>query len=607
MSVIRPELHSSLAAQIQGDIQFLRANIFYYLGKIEPWADEVIPPLEPPPTVESDIETRNNIVYLKKISPVDVSIVVPRYSWEANAVFEEWDHTQIMTGLQFYCVTSDFNVYKCLNNNSGAPSTVMPTGTSISPFQTVDGYLWKYMYNIPPFKQNKFVSGEWIPVQKALTDAFYSKGAIEQVTVISEGSGYTDTLQTAINVVDGTGIGAVLIPSISRTTGEITKVSIINGGDDYSSSPTLNIIESIPTGSGKYNNNPSAILKAIVEDGVIVNVTIEDPGQDYSTDIDTTIVVQGDGDNAEFTPVVYNGQIIDVVIDNPGLNYTFINLVVTGNGEGAKIQAVLAASDFLSDQSLVEQITVPGAIYNIKVTTSGTGYTPSTVVQINGDGEGATAYPVIGPSGSIEKIVMTSYGVGYSTVEVLITDVNRIGGVNFVDATSYAILPPIMGHGFDAVKELYGDTVLIYTLIKDDVQLTLLAQDYRQYGLIENPLNLITNQRIISNTSTVTFDLLFTNASGISPDDTILSNNVKYKVVSVDSNVVKLQQRSPIYKQPGALFTLEDNPTQQYSVTRVLSTPSANKYSGNLMYVTNNPPLSTTEDQAFAIRTYIRL
>lgn len=606
MSVIRPELHTSLATQLLYDVQFLRTNLYYYLGKIEPWADETIPPLTPPATVESDIETRNNIVFMKKISPVDVSIVIPRYSWESGIVFDEWDHTQLMQDSTFYCVTDDFNVYKCLNNNIGAASTVKPTGTAVVPFQTADGYLWKYMYNIPQFKQLKFVSREYIPVQTALTDSFYNKGAIEQVAVYEGGSDYTDSLQTTIAITDAAGSGAILIPSVSRSTGTITKVTIVNGGEDYSD-PELEVVQFPSTGTGLYNNNPSAILKAIVQDGVIVNVTIEDPGQDYPADVDTTIVVQGDGEGAEFTPVVYEGGIIDVIVDDPGLNYSTITLSVVGNGSGARLGGIIGASDFLSDQSIIEQIAVPGAIYNVKVSNGGNNYTGTTTVQITGDGQGATATAVIGPGGVIQKVVMTSFGTGYSRATISFNDVNRLGGEGFVDAQAYAILPPIMGHGSNPVKELYGRTALIYTLIKDETQMTLLNQDYRQFGLIENPLNLISNQRTQNSSTVVTFEALLVDSAGLLPDAMLVSNNVRYRVVSINGNVVKMQQMSPIYKQPGSLFTLEAAPYTDYSVTRILQAPTVNKYSGNLMYVTNNPPLIATEDQAFAIRTYIRL
>jgi len=604
MAVIRPEFHSSFATQFLRDLQYLRANVFYYLGKIDPWADDDSPPDEPDQTTLGDIDTRNNIIFMKQVQSADVTIVINRYNWASGTVFEQWDHTIDMTNKVFYCVTNDFNVYKCIDNNNGSQSTVKPTGTSLTPFELSDGYIWKYLYNIPPVKRQKFVTSDFIPVQRALTDAFYSKGAIEEVSIVSAGIGYSDTLQTTIQISDATGSNAILVPSVSKTTGEITKVTILDGGENYSD-PTLSLLQSPETGTGLYNDNPNAVLKAIVEDGVIVNVTIEDPGQNYPSGINTEIIVQGDGEGAELTPVIFNSSIVDVIIENPGLNYTFANLTVLGTGTNANLTAELSASDFLSDQSIIEQSALPGAIHAIKMTEGGNNYTETTTVQILGDGFGAEGYPVIGEGGSIEKVIITNPGEGYTRATITFSDPERIIGEGYINANAYAILPPLGGHGKNATKELYGSTVLIYTLVKDEEELDFLAQDYRQYGLIESPTDLISNQKITARSAIVTFNILLDDASSIEVDETLVSNGIRYKVVGKNNNEVRLQQLSPVYKLIGNIFTAENDPTQIYNVVRIISLPNVNKYSGNLLYVSNNPPLTTTEDQSFAIRTYI--
>lgn len=604
MSTIRPEFHGSLLSQVFNDIVSQRSNYFYFLGKVEPWANESAPPVSPNDTELDDVQIRDGMVYLKKVNAIDVSPVTTSYSWESGTVFTQWDHTQVMKGQPFYCVTDDYNVYKCLDNNNGAPSTIKPAGTSLTPTRLADGYLWKYMYNIPAFKRTKFLSRNRMPVQKALTDSFYNKGAVEEVNVINGGSGYTDVQMTSIVIADTTGSGAVLIPSISRETGEITKVNIISGGENYTN-PELSLLQYPETGTGKYGN-ATAILKAVVFNGEIVNVTIEDPGVDYPADTETTIVVQGDGTGAQFTPVIYNGSIVDVIVDNPGINYSYIDLEVVGVGTGAVLEGVLATSDFVSDQSLVEQTAIKGAIHNVKVTNGGTNYSSSTTVQITGDGVGATAVAEIA-GGAIQKVTITSPGSGYTRATITFVDPARPTPNNFVTAQAYAILPPIMGHGFDAVKELYADTLLVFTLIREDRELILLEQDYRQFGLIENPLELITNRRITTPTNFVTIIVTVADPTGLVPDAIVVSNNKRYRVVDVDGSRVYLQQLSSIFAQPSGTLTLEDSPFTQYTVSRIDFVTNVNKYSGNLLYVTNNPSFATSEDQAIAIRTYIKL
>ena len=45
-------------------------------------------------------------------------------------------------------------------------STIQPTGnTDGTPFDTVDGYIWKFLYSIGALDANKFISANYIPVE----------------------------------------------------------------------------------------------------------------------------------------------------------------------------------------------------------------------------------------------------------------------------------------------------------------------------------------------------------------------------------------------------------------------------------------------------------
>ena len=134
--------------------------------------------------------------------------------------------------------------------------------------------------------------------------------------------------------------------------------------------------------------NDYAVFSPIVYKGSIVQVNTIDPGVNYPVNSSTTLTVIGDGSGCTMTPVIHNGEIVDVVVDNPGSDYTSAIIDINSDtGSGAVITAKITESDFESDQSLVEQTTLKGAIHSIKVTNPGTGYSPtSTNVIITGDG-----------------------------------------------------------------------------------------------------------------------------------------------------------------------------------------------------------------------------
>ena len=685
MSAIRPEFHTSLVSRALEDVLYGRTELFYFLGKIDSWGGGDTPPTVLSDAPYEDASIRDNILYMQKVLPTDTSLVIPSYPWESGTIFTQWDDTQVMKGEKFYCVTDEFNVYKCLHNNYGAPSTYKPTSTSLFPFTTPDGYLWKYMYNVASFKRSKFLSRDYIPVQRALIESFFNRGAVEEVNIDDGGSGYVEAQLTTIavsntttgagatakvnsigpygqitsiqitnpgynysagayatvtstsgqdavvqplftaNAVSGFTIvnggygyvvgdtvnilvgGAVLTPVLSRTTGSITSVRIDNPGAGYATAPVLTVNQAVNTGTGKYGN-ATAIVSAVVYQGKIVNVTVTDPGINYPADTSTTIVVEGDGTGASFTPVIFNGEIIEVLVDNPGQNYSYMDLRVVGQGTGAQLTPILARSDFLSDQTVVEQVAVPGAIYGIEVTNGGDHYTAATTVVIEGDGVEATAHAVVNTqTGAITKVVMDTYGKGYTYVNVKFVDPTRLEPNSFVDATAYAILPPAGGHGSNAPKELYADTLCVFSLLRNEVELMLMNQDYRQYGLVQNPVDLFTRTKILTTSNSISFKVTLRDVTGLAVDNHLLNNNKRYRVVKVIGNQLEVQQLSSIYAQPNGTFYKEGALSTPYDIISVDDAPNVDKYSGDLLYVTNQPPFKSTDNESIAIRTYITL
>lgn len=685
MSVLKPDFRVSVARSLINEIYYQRAYFYYFLGKMDPWENDFDAPIALN-SLQDETEVRNNLLYMRKVIPNDVSLVTYNNTWESGVAYDMWDHTREMEGERFFVVNSEYNVYKCLDNNNDAPSTVEPSGTSLFSFKTGDGYMWKYMYNIPAFKRRKFLSRGFIPVQRAITDSFYNRGAVEEAVVVNPGSGYVEILLTTLSVEDTrtgagatasitsvsadgeitgisitaggsgyanvdtpasliintvTGAGAViklissggsivgvdivdggqnyvisdtvsivteecvLKPVISRSTGSILDVVIMNPGSGYATSPTIDIVEDVVTGVGLYGN-PAAVIKAFAYEGTIANITIEDPGVNYGVDTSTIIVVQGDGENASFAPVVVDGQVVDVVVENAGTGYSFINLLVVGTGTGAVVQGIIAQSDFISDQSIVEQSSIVGAIHAIRMTEQGNNYSELTQVNIIGDGVGAEAVPII-VDGKIVKVDMVSFGTNYTRAQVQFVDPIRPPSTTFTDAAAYAILPPYRGHGFDAVQELFGNTVSIYSLLQGDIELSLLGQDYRQYGIIRNPLDLLNRQRITGVRYFVSFEIQISNASSIEMDDILINGTTRYRVVSKVDNDITVQQLSFKYEIPVGSFSREDDPEVEYGIVKVNVTPVADKYTGDMIFVTNTSPFTPTTEQVIAVRTYIEI
>lgn len=606
---IRKQFHTSLASTVLQDIMFQRDIYYYFLGKTDTWGQTDEPSSgQPALTEDADMLIRNNIAFLKRINASDVSLMCARHNWTSGTVYAQWDNTIDMEGTNFYIINSSGGVYKCLFNNHGAASTVLPTYNSYSPFTTADGYIWKYMYTVPSFKTSKFTNTNLIPVQTALTDSFYNTGAVDSITITNQGSGYTDQLVTYISVAGSSGAGAVLVPKIDHSTGSIVDVIVVNGGADYNPAypPSLevHVLPGHAAGTNLYWENQNigtAILVPVVSNGQIKSVMIADPGQHYPFSTATSITVTGDGTGLTVYPVVYDGKIIDTIIENHGSGYTYVHLTVTGNGTNAAMSATFANSDFTSDQNIVEQSAVDGAIYAINVTGSGSGYTETTTVTIQGDGTGATATATV-VDGSISKINVTSHGTGYTYVRVVIADVNRIGN-GFTDATAYAILPPNGGHGSNAVQELYGKTLAIVSPIKVDPLNTNFNQDYRQYGLLKKPKNVFTNAPSTIGMDSSSYQVTFNTVNNLNIDQTVYLNDVyPYLVIYKQGNTVWLQ---PLHKANIDPVGNIKNGNYTYVSSNLAARPTINKYSGDLVYTSDELPFIFSESQGLTVKTYI--
>lgn len=582
-----------------------RSTYYYFLGKVLPWGTADVPPVVLDASLSGELDIRNEIVAMEKINGSDVSLVISRHDWVNGLTYDMWDSTFDMTSKMFYVMTDEYNVYKCIYNNKGTPSTIKPYGTSISLLTTPDGYVWKYMYSVPLAKRNKFESSAHIPVQRSMADSYYDSGSVIDVLIQNQGSGYTEDFRVTINTIGGSPTTqAELLPVVSAVDGSITSIIIVNPGSGFISVPTLQVTSDDGNGTGLWN--PTAIIRAIVENGEIVRCVIDDPGVGYPSGDSTYIDVDGDGTGAILTPIIRDGKLTAVSIDNRGSGYTFMNLQVMGNGTGASVIAKIGGNDLTTEQSLVESTAIDGGIHVIPVTVQGNSYTNATV-EIIGDGTGATAIPVI-QGGTITEIMVTSPGNGYTNAKVIITGDNLVNNPAAISASAYAIMSPIGGHGKDAPRELFANTVCLYSVIRYSTNAeTNISQDFRQYGVIKNPAKAFTGTNLTETFALTTYTATLSGVFGISKDDVLHNGTDEYRVVDVfPGNIVMLLPLNTRNLLVGATLSTANN-VNNYSVTTISAIPLANKYSGEMLFTSADYSFAFNTNQSVTIKTYMKL
>jgi hypothetical protein len=174
----------------------------------------------------------DSMLAAKNVTSSDVSYAIPRRNWANGDTYDMYDDdissssttTSGASNLYdstFYFMTSDYRVYKVLDNNAGAAySGAEPTSTSTSPFE-LGGYVLKYMYAITTSEAAKYLTSDFIPVSNDSTiTAAATDGGIESLK-ITAGTGYTNGTYYAAIYGDGTSAGT--------SSGGIVRITVSGG------------------------------------------------------------------------------------------------------------------------------------------------------------------------------------------------------------------------------------------------------------------------------------------------------------------------------------------------------------------------------------------
>ena len=226
-------------------------SLYMFLAKPSIWNDDIV--LEPTDVQETNSKIWDEMISLKRILPSSIANVVKRVDWEIGEYYDEYNpEDPDLFSKNFYVLNSQFDVYKCIDNNFRAPSTISPTGRFVNIITLADGYRWKYMYSISTGEQTKFLTRYWMPVFKnTLVAANAKDGGIEHIKIFNGGADYS--AYSNVNII-GDGQNAIIRPKINL--GVIYDFVYENVGVNFRYANAY-IVDS--QASGKYAN-----IKAII-------------------------------------------------------------------------------------------------------------------------------------------------------------------------------------------------------------------------------------------------------------------------------------------------------------------------------------------------------
>ena len=402
--------------------------------------------------------------------------------------------------------------------------------------------------------------------------------------------------------------------------------------DDYSSS------NQTPSGANNFFDGRGYIvtsdykvykcLKTNFNSGGVAQGSTTEP-----TTVSTTIPQEtGDGYIWKYMYSISAAEVIKFVT-NDFIPVKTIGAKTSVAGTGSNGGFGTAATNDGSGQWDVENDSVDGAIYRYIVTAVGSGYTNGSSnnftvdVAVEGDGSGAVATLTFA-SGALSSVTYkdtSSFGSGYKRASFPTLNSSISGIAAGSGASIKAVISPINGHGSNPVEELGGNYVIVNSRLEfgetaggSDFPTD---NDFRQIGLIKNPVNNVTSNILTDSTASATRQITLDDASALSVDDIITSdttNNASTKrarIVSKSGNVLKVHT---IANGGGEYvnFANSDDVFKNASgskLTDVASNgvsgahPEMQPYSGQILYIENRGAVSRAADQIEDIKLIIEM
>ena len=292
-------------------------------GRNNNWqTDDNITGIIPNPIDNQDYKThyRDTILFGRRINESNIRRVVKKYTWSAGTRYDMYRHdysilnpspisnSSRLYDSNYYVINSDYRVYICLYNGSsgtnlqGNASQDEPNFIDFEPSKagnSGDGYIWKYLFTVPPSDIIKFDSTEYIVLPndwetsndsqiasiRENANSYSNNNQIKVIYIEDPGSGYLPGGRT-VDIL-GDGVGGKAYIEVNQS-GSITSAIVTQGGKGYtygivdlssiqSSSPNAKLIPIIPPSVGHGYN----IYEELGADKVLVYSRFDDSTLDF--------------------------------------------------------------------------------------------------------------------------------------------------------------------------------------------------------------------------------------------------------------------------------------------------------------------------------------
>ena len=288
------------------------------------------------------------MIFGKKLTNINFEPVIAKNIWSTNTVYSRYDNTSntLYLNNDYYVISSptivggSYYVYKCIDNNQNAVSTIDPgsigTPTQVTTFETSDGYKWRYVASVSSANFDKFATDDYIPVypDPSVVSTANLYAGVEVVVISNPGSGYN----TYANGVVKSNPNSTIIQisdSSSPSSDFYNKNGVYIKNISAATSQLRNVEDYVANSSGRwiYLDEPANTTNIIPD----LTEYIISPRIFFETD--------GDSQPKAYSTVNPIGNsIASVIILDAGSNISWANVSVISNpsfGSGANLYAIV--------------------------------------------------------------------------------------------------------------------------------------------------------------------------------------------------------------------------------------------------------------------------
>lgn len=311
------------------------------------------------PAISSDDYTSSftnhwQMLFGKKLTNNDIVPVITNITWATNTVYSSYDDRAELSGKNYYVVTSpainggNYDVYKCIDNANGAPSTQTPDQVQPSTFQKSDGYKWRYITSISSADYTKFATSDFVPLKanSSIVSGAYTYSGVEVVKIANSGQGYAAYADGKVKSVVNTTVIQVDASSTDNDFYTGSAIYVYNTGS--ATGQLKNVSKYVSNSSGNWVFMSSAANTT----NITSNVT------NYK--ISPRVVWQTDGDVDPAAYAVINttsNSISTIVVVDTGYGVSWANASISSNssyGSGAALVPVVPPAGGHGSNPLVE-------------------------------------------------------------------------------------------------------------------------------------------------------------------------------------------------------------------------------------------------------------